>query len=121
MLDISICVRQATRQFLDSFLRIIKVHGSARVTHSMSQWFKVVSLQVITQIKLPVLSQRLRPHLSPTWEESSSSTHWPHAQLIPYFERKYLASVYREHDNLGGYSQKNVKIVSSLVLCSISR
>lgn len=36
MLDISICIRQVMRQFLDSFLRIMKVHGSARVTHGES-------------------------------------------------------------------------------------
>lgn len=44
MLDISICIRQVMRQFLDSFLRIMKVHGSARVTHTVSQLFKAVSL-----------------------------------------------------------------------------
>ena len=44
MLDISICIRQVMRQFLDSFLRIMKVHGSASVTHMVSQLFKAVSL-----------------------------------------------------------------------------
>lgn len=43
MLDISICIRQVMRQILDSFLRIMKVHGSARVTHMVSQLFKAVS------------------------------------------------------------------------------
>lgn len=37
MLDISIWIRQAMRGFLDSFLRIMKVHVSARVTHLVSQ------------------------------------------------------------------------------------
>ena len=43
MLGISICIRQVTRQFLDSFLRIMKVHGSARLTPMVSQLFKAVS------------------------------------------------------------------------------
>lgn len=64
MLDISICIRQVMRQILDSFLRIMKVHGSARVTHMVSQLFKAVSKLSLksSSIVMPVIGASSQPH-----------------------------------------------------------